>query len=145
MIGPSPNSSFMKDLKNLDRRLSVKFNGEHMVVCYDRGYGEPVNIYRVKAEDGSFRQPDKRDLAVIKGGDLAEGESVKHRLNKLAYASEKMRERARQKARETIRDMTKDDKIFLSQKIGQLTNQSKSNSAFRRVNQKRSKNTVAVI
>jgi len=140
----TPDRSFLRDLKNMDRRLGAKFNGEHFVVTYDRGYGEPVNIYRVKGDSGGFRQPDKRDLAIIKGGDLAEGPSMESRLNKLAYASENMRREARRKAKENIRDMTKDDKIFLSQKIGQMTNTSKSNSAFRRVKTK-SKNVVATI
>jgi hypothetical protein len=64
------------------------------------------------------------------------------RLKKLSYASEKIREKAREKARANIRDMTKDDKIYLDQKIRQLTNAGKANSAFRRVKQKKSKHNV---
>jgi hypothetical protein len=104
-----------------------------------------VNIYRVRDDDGSFRQPDQRDLKIIKGGDLAEGEKPDIRLKKLAYMSEKMQEQMRRKAKENIRDMTKDDRRYLSQKIGQLTNQGKCNSAFRRVKTKPGKNTVKVI
>ncbi len=139
---PSCNPSFLKDLKSLDKRLSVKFNGNNFVVCYDRGHGEPVNVYRVKGDYDGFRQPDRRDLEQIKKGDLANGESMDTRLRKLAYASECIRRTQQEKSRQAIRDMTKDDKVYLSQKIGQLTNQSKSNSAFRRVTPKRSKNTV---
>ncbi len=142
---PECDRSFKRDLKNLDRRLGTKFNGQHFIVTFDRGYGEPVNIYRVMAEDGSFKQPDKRDLAIIKGGDLAEGEKMEMRLKKLAYASELMRREIRRKARENIRDMTKDDKTYLSQKIGQLTNSSKSNAAFRRIDNKPGKHVVATI
>lgn len=142
---PEVDRSFRRDLKNLDRRLGTKFNGEHIVVTYDRGYGEPVNILRVQAKDGGFRQPDQRDLAIIKGGDLEEGEKMETRLNKLGYASEVMRREIKRKARENIRDMTKDDNVYLSQKIGQLTNQSKSNAAYRRIAPKRGKNTVAVV
>ena len=50
-----PDRSFLRDLCLIDRRLSVKFNGSNFVICYDRGYGEPVNILRVKNEDGSCR------------------------------------------------------------------------------------------
>jgi hypothetical protein len=142
---PECNSSFLKDLKSLDKKLSTKFNGEHWVVTYERPYGEPVNIYRVKGDNGGYRQPDNRDLAVIKGGDLAEGDKPEIRLKKLAYMSEKMREEARRKARENIRDLTKDDRHYLASRIGQLTNQGKCNSAFRRIKTKPSKNTVRVI
>ena len=140
---PNCDRSFLKDLKSLDKRLSVFFNGAHFVVRYDRGYGEPVNIFRVKGRDDGFRQPDRRDLEVIKGGDL-ETEKMETRLKRSAYAAERLRQEQIRKAKENIRDMTRDDKIFLSQKFGQITNQSKSNAAFRRIDHKRSKNTVAV-
>ena len=140
---PEVDRSFKRDLRNLDRRLGTKFNGEHFVITYDRGYGEPVNIFRVKGRDDGFRQPDQRDLAIIKGGDL-ETEKMETRLKKTAYASERIRAEMQRKARENIRDMTRDDKTYLSQKFGQITNQSKSNAAYRRIDHKQSKNTVAV-
>lgn len=144
---PECNRSFVKDLQNLDRRLGVKWNPDiaNFVVTYERGYGQPVNIYRVKADDGGYRQPDQRDLKVIKGGDLAEGDKMENRLKKLAYMSEKMQEAQRRKSREEIRAMTREDRRYLSQKIGQLTNVGKCNSAFRRIKTKPSKNTVKVI
>ena len=142
---PSVERGFLKDLKSLDKRLSTKFNGEHFVICYDRGYGEPVNILRIQGDGGSFRQPDKRDLAIIKGGDLAEGPKMETRLREAAYRAERQREDAKRKAAENIRNMTKDDKIYLAQKIGQLTNQSKSNAAFRRIDHKPSKRVVATV
>lgn len=141
-MGPTPNPSFVRDLRNLDRRLGIKWNGEHHVVTYDRGHGEPVNIYRVKGDDGGYRQPDQRDLAVIKGGDLSCGDTMKNRLQKLAYASECMRRDARRKAAENIRDMTKDDRTYLAQRFVQMTNQGKGNSAYRRVPHKPGKNVV---
>ena len=140
---PEPDRSFLRDLRNMDRRLGTKFNGEHFVVTYQRPFGEPVNVLRVRAEDGGFRQPDKRDLAIIKGGDLAEGPKMESRLREAAYRAERQREDAKRKAAENIRNMTKDDKIYLTQKIGQLTNQSKSNAAFRRIDHKPSKRVVA--
>lgn len=142
---PEVDRSFKRDLKLLDPRLGTKWNGEHWIITYSRPYGEPVNIYCVKADDGGYRQADKRDLAVIKSGDLAEGESMEMRLKKRAYASELMRREARRKATENIRDMTKDDRIYLGQKLRQLTNEGKANSAFRRVAPKPGKNTVRVI
>ncbi len=140
---PEVERSFKRDLKNLDRRLGTKFNGEHFVVTYDRGYGEPVNIYRVKADNGAFRQPDKRDLEVIKGGDL-ENEKSDSRLRKLAYASELMRREAKRKAYNEIRDMTKDNRNQLARAFIERTNASKGNATFRRIDHKPSKNTVMV-
>jgi hypothetical protein len=142
---PEVDRSFKRDLKSLDPRLGTKFNGEHFVVTYDRGYGEPVNIYRVKGDDGGFKQPDKRDLAVIKGGDMAEGEKPEIRLKKMAYASELMRREARKKAHESFRDATKDDAHYMGQKFRQLMGDGKANSAFRRIDPKPGKNTVKVI
>ena len=139
---PECDRSFRRDLRNLDSRLGVKWNGQNFIVVYDRGYGDPVNVYCVKEQDGGFRQPDRRDLEIISQGDLARGESMDMRLKKLAYASEKMRERMREKAHENIRDMTKDDATILRQRIGQAANLGKYNSAFRRIEHKPGKNVV---
>jgi hypothetical protein len=133
---PTIDRSFLKDLKAMDKRLSAKFNGSHMVITYDRGHGEPVNILRVRGEDGGFRQPDRRDLAIIKGGDLAEGAKMETRLREAAYRSELQRREAKRKAAENIRDMTKDGKRFLSERIGRLTNQGKCNSSVQRITHK---------
>jgi hypothetical protein len=125
--------SFMKDLRLIDKRLGCKFNGQNFVVTYDRGHGEPVNILRVKNEDGSFRQPDRRDLETLRQGDLASGESMDTRLRKLAYASYEIRETLKRKHRENIRNMTKDDKNYMMNKIGRLTGQGKPRPAYRQV------------
>lgn len=140
---PEVDRSFKRDLKTLDRRLDAKFNGEHFVITYDRGYGEPVNIFRVKGADDGFRQPDKRDLAVIKGGDL-EDEKMETRLRRSAYAAECQRREELRKSREAIRDMTKDDKIQLQNAVLKKKNLSKANSTFRRITPK-SKNTAATV
>jgi len=131
-MGPSVSRGFLKDLKNLDPRLSVFWNGNHQVIRFQRPNGEAVNIYRVKAEDGGYREPGQRDLLAVAGGDLAK-EDMKTRLLKLSYASEKMREKARADARDNIRYMTKDSKTQLANAAIQLTNQGKGNSAHRRI------------
>lgn len=137
-----PDRSFMRDLKNMDRRLGCKFNGSNLVITYDRGYGEPVNVLLIKRDDGGFRQPTGRDLEVLRGGDLASGESMDTRLRKLAYASYEIRETLKRKHRENIRNMTKDDKNYMMNKIGRLTGQGKPRPAYRQVPYK-SKNAVA--
>lgn len=143
MIAPSPSRSFMKDLRSMDRRLSLKFNGNHFIICYDRGFGEPVNVLRIQTDDGNFRQPTSRDLEVLKGGDLASGESMDLRLKKLAYACYEMREQTKRKHRENIRDWTKDDKNYLMNKIGRVAGQGKPRPAFRPIPHKPGKNVVA--
>jgi len=142
---PSVDRSFVKDLKSLDKRLSAVFNGSHVIIKYDRGHGEPVNILRVMGEGGSFRQPDKRDLMVIKGGDLAQGPKMELRLKEAAYRSEKQHERDKRRAADNIRDMTKDGARYLGERIGRLTNQGKCNSSIRRIDHKPGKNCVATV
>lgn len=139
---PECDKSFVKDLRNLDKRLGVKFNDRNFVVTYERGYGEPVNIFLIKNEDGGFRQPDQRDLKVIKSGDLAEGESMESRLKRRAYISEKMREKMRENTSQEIRDMTKDNKNQLAKVISQKMNTSKGNAAFRRITPKKKGVTI---
>ena len=137
-----PDRAFMRDLKNMDKRLGCKFNGQNFVLTYDRGYGEPVNVLLVKRDDGGFRQPTGRDLEVSRGGDLASGENVEVRLQKIARACYEMRESITRKRRENIRDMTKDDKNYLMDKIGRIAGQGKPRPAYRPVPHKPSKNVV---
>jgi len=134
-MNPSPDRVFVRDLKTLDRRLGVRFNGENFVVDYNRGHGDPVIIHVVKGNDGGFRQPDKRDLEYIQSGDL-EKEGFKERWQRITKYLYGEREKMRARAKDNIRGMTKDNKIQLKQAVGKVENQSKSNSAFRRINLK---------
>jgi len=144
---PEPDKSFMRDLKSMDRRLAVKWNHDvgNFIVTYDRGHGEPVNIHRVNRDDGGFRQPDKRDLMILKGGDLAQGDDLNNRISKLAYMSDRIRKEQRRKAKSEIRDMTKDNKLQLKRFLADKTNEGKGNAEFRRVPHKPSKRVVKVI
>lgn len=142
---PEVERSFLKDLKSMDRRLGTKFNGRNFVVTYDRGHGEPVNIHLVKAGDGGFRQPDRRDLEIIKGGDLECGDSMTHRLQRRAYASECMRRDMRRKAHEEIHAMTRDNRRQIINTVLRKANERKANSTFRRVELKRKGRTAKEI
>lgn len=139
---PECDRSFLRDLKNLDRRLGTKFNGNHFVITYDRGHGEPVNILRVRGEDGGFKQPDRRDLSIVKGGDL-EDEKMEVRLRKAAYKAEQVRLEDRRKAKEMIRNRTKDDKNQLAKAFSKVSNTNQGNATFRRIDHKPGKNVVA--
>lgn len=144
MLGPSVSKSFLKDLRLMDPKLGVFFNSEHFVITYARPFGAPANIYRVKSETGGFRQPDTRDLIALRKGDLC-GEDMKTRLRKLAAYSEDLRAKATAAAKDNIKAMTRENRIQLANAAVQLTNQGKSNSAFRRIDHKPSKNVVRVI
>lgn len=131
-----PDRTFMKDLKFLDRRLDVKFNGQHFIITFDRGHGDPVNIWVVKDEDGGFRQPDSRDLAALHRGDLAKMKPDEY-LRMISQHFEEYREKTKAKFRQEMRDRTKDDQRQLKEAFRQVVlGDPKANATFRRVNVK---------
>lgn len=141
---PTPDRSFMRDLKLKDKRLGLKWNGSHFVITYDRGYGEPVNISCVKDDTGGFRQPDRRDLEFLYSGDMERTRPQDH-LAKVAQYMDAVRKKDKEKAKDLIRHMTRDGKRQLIRAIGQLYNVGKFNSAFRRVPHRPGKNVVRVV
>jgi hypothetical protein len=141
---PAIDSSFMKDLKLMDKKLDIKFNGKNFVVVYKRPYGEPANIHLIKAKDGGFRQPDKRDLIFIRSGDL-ESDRLKDRLDRLSRHCEDIRRDMRRKGKEEISAMTRDNKRQLVNAFVKGNNLGKGNSTFRRVNTKRKGKTIGEI
>jgi hypothetical protein len=129
-----PERGFLKNLKNLDRRLDCVFRKEHehFVITYNRGYGEPVNLLLVKADDGGFRQPDNRDLKVIFDGDM-NNKRLDVELAKKAHYLYEVRENDKRKASELIRDMTKDNKIQLRNVYDKAHGAGKKKAAFRQI------------
>lgn len=144
MLAPTPDRSFMRDLKSMDRRLDLKWNGQFFVVTYDRGYGSPVNISAVKNEDGTWRQPDRRDLDFILSGDLERTRPQDH-LARVAQYMDAVRARDKEKAKDLIKHCTTDGKIQLMRAMSQLYNVGKCNSAYRRITPKPGKNVVRII
>ncbi|MFA5377334.1 MAG: hypothetical protein WC455_16405 [Dehalococcoidia bacterium] len=128
----TPDPSFLRTLRSVDRKLGVKFNGFNFVVTYERPTGEPANIHTVKRADGSFRQPDQRDIDFIRSFDM-ENESCRERLARLSSKSEKIRDDLRRRAKDDIRHATLDNKIQLQKAFLQTTNLGKGNSALRRI------------
>ncbi len=105
----SPDRSFLKQLKMLDRRLGVKFNGSNFVLTYDRGHGDPVNLHAVRTDAGGFRQPDRRDLEFLCQGDM-ERQTPRERFQKVSTYMSEYQQKKRRQARENLRDLTKDNK-----------------------------------
>jgi 3-phenylpropionate/cinnamic acid dioxygenase small subunit len=89
----------------------------------------------VEGEGGGFRHPDQRDLLKLKASDTHRF-PMKERLQATALYMERTREKQRQETRENIRNMTKDDKLQLSNRFARLHG-GKHNATFRRVDPKR--------
>lgn len=133
-----PDRVFMKDLKRLDKNLGCYFEVAHghFVITYKRPFGDPIPLFMVEAEDGGFRQPDKRDMNRLHESDTHRpGQSVKEHLTKVTHYMEDYRKRVRKVGRENLRLMTIDDKRQLMSAFAKLWG-GKHNSTFRRVNPK---------
>ena len=130
----TPDRSFMRNLKQLDKRLNCIFRPEHnhFVITYDRGYGEPVNLCMVKTDSGGFRQPDMREIKFISDGNM-DNVRLKDRLQEVSKYLYEVRANDRKKAKENIRDRTRDDKIQLMSAFNQAHGAGKKTPAFRRV------------
>lgn len=127
-----PDRSFMKQLHSLDKRLGVKFNGTHFVItCTTERYGE-VNIWQVVAEDGGFRQPDQRELEMLRESHI-ERISPNERFNLVTAYMEKFDSDQVRARKENIRNMTKDGKIQLYNAYNRVAGSGKSNATFRRI------------
>lgn len=130
MDGPTPDRSFMTDLKRLDKALGIKWNGKHFVITYTVPTGT-VNIWRVVAGDGGFRQPDHRDIEILQQANI-ERESPKEKEQRVRQYMDAIRDQDRRHSREMFRDMTKDGATGLMQRLGRLAG-GKCNSAYRRI------------
>ena len=133
MDGPTPDRSFMDQMKRMDKSLGIKFNGEHFVITYQARTGLCVNIWKVVSGDGGFRQPDRRDLEILAQSNI-ENESPEEKQARVSRYMEAEREKDRRRAKEMFRNRTKDDKIQLYDAFGRLLGDRKHNSAFRRIN-----------
>lgn len=130
----TPERGFMKNLKQLDKRLDCVFRPEHehFVITYKRNYGEPVNLHLVKADDGGFRQPDMRDIAFISDGDM-NNRRVQDRLQEVSRYLEETRAKDKANRQDNIRHQTKLDKIQLMDAFNRAYGAGKKSPAFRKV------------
>lgn len=127
-----PDWSFMRQLKTLDKRLGCRFNGTHFVItCETKRFGE-VNIWKVVDEGGGFRQPDQRELDMLRQADI-EKQSPNEKFNLITAYMEQYQEKKRNEAREEIRNRTIDDRRQLIKAFHPLLGIGKANSAFRRI------------
>lgn len=130
----TPERGFLKNLKSLDKRLDCVFRKEHghFVITYDRGYGDPVNLLLVKREDGGFRQPDMREIAILSDGDM-ERQRVKDRLERTAKYMQEVRDKDVRDRQDMIKQRTKEDKIQLMDAFQHAHGTGKHKAAYRQV------------
>lgn len=131
MESPNPDRAVLAKLKAMDKALGIKFNGTHFVITFQVDGGPTVNIWKVVAGDGGFRQPDRRDIEILQQSNI-ENESPGERQARVERYMEAERQRDRRRAKEMLRDRTKDDKIQLFNGFARLAG-GKNNSAFRRI------------
>lgn len=131
MDGPAPDLGFMNELKRLDKALGIKFNGKHFVITYKVPNGV-VNIWRVVAGDGGFRQPDRRDIEILQQSNI-ERESPEEKQERVKRYMEAIRAADKKRSRQNMRDWTKDGKIQLHSAFARCYDGGKHNSAFRRI------------
>ena len=130
-----PDRFFMKQLKELDPRLGIRFREDldRFVVTWEKIYGPPDEIMVVSKP--YFRQPDRRELIFLCSGDLHRTD-MRERLQKTAHYFEKHRADEEAMQRDEIRNMTKDDKIQLSNVFRDTFNTGGKPSAIRRIEPK---------
>lgn len=139
MEEPTPDRSFVDQLRRIDKSLGIRFNGDHFVITYQVPDGGPrVNIWKVVAERGGFRQPDRRDLEMIQMSNI-ERESPEDKQARIARYMDAEREKDRRRAREDLRNMTRDNRIQLVRGFEVLEGgtwsgpKTEPNPAFRRI------------
>jgi hypothetical protein len=140
-----PDWSFMRQLKMIDKRLGCKFNGDHFVITFQTEKYGVVNIWKVASETGGFRQPDRRELEIIRESDL-ERLGPKERWNLVLAHMEGTKERRNKSIRDEMRDRTKDGKIQLMRAFANMIGGAgKNNATFRRINVKpKSKGMITI-
>jgi hypothetical protein len=139
-ITPTPNSGFVRKLKQLYPELEVEFSREHerfIITQPSRLRSGRVLLmiiggYKI---DNSFRQPDERDLKVLWKADMWRI-GYKKQMMDGERAMLEAREKEEAKAEEEIRERTKDDKIQLSDGYRRAFNIAKANATFRRIENK---------
>lgn len=127
-----PDQFFMKQLKELDVRLGCRFREdlERFVITWEKFHGPPDEVMVVSKP--YFRQPDRRELMFLCEGDLHRTD-MRERLEISASYFADYRKREEISHADEIRNMTKDDKIQLSNTYRKVFNTGGKPSAHRRV------------
>ena len=134
-IPPSPDPRFMRKLKEYDKKLYFEFDRalSRFVIRREIIGREDPKIWVVETEDGRFRQPDERDIAVMYMADLWRHGGVKQRV---MLGEQKLLEHERiqeQKAKQELREATLDNKYQLRNTYRKAANDGKALPPFRQI------------
>ena len=118
-----PHGSFTKRLHVLDRKLGCHLNTEieRWVITYKRATGQPVPIWTVETAHGGYREPDERDINLLKQSDM-NNQSVDDMLLRASKHSADVRAISEIQRRNNIYAMTQDSKYQLKRAYGKINN-----------------------
>ena len=131
----TPDSSFVKHLKRLDPRLGCKYRRDlgKFAITWSMPVGSPSEVMIVQNENGTFKQPDSRDLLILQEGDIHRTD-IKERMNKTVNYMRDYQEQVKKTQSDEIRNATKEDKHQLMNAYRKSFNLSGKNApAFRQV------------
>lgn len=136
-IPPNVDTKFLGDLKRYDRKLNVIFSreAERFVIVRERAWGPPFQLFLVENEDGSFRQPDNRDIFVLAISDLWKNrQEANDRIRDGENAMQAYQEKEERDQRDEFRAIARDNKIQLKNTYRKASNQGSKAPEFRRIN-----------
>ena len=134
----SPDSTFMRKLKELDPKLDCEFKGplpNKFVITYERAVGPPATIWLVETDNGQFRKPDERDIETLRASDVHK-EDIKTRFHRTAKYAEEYKAEMDRKAEEAIYERNKDDYVQLRRTIDRVDNPKAMSGVYRKINHK---------
>lgn len=137
-LTPSPDPGFIRKLRKFDPNLRLEFDrqqGKFVITQPTRLNSGRVPLLIIgKYRDGSYRQPDERDLDFLLRADLhRKGQEVKDRIQEGEDYMISHQEKQFVDAREEIRLRAIDDKRWLMSQYNKAFNNSKANATFRRI------------
>jgi len=130
----TPDRAFMNKLKQLDKRLDCiyRLDIERFVILWHMPAGPPSELFVVRDETGGFRHPDIRELYMLHQGDL-HATGIRSRIERTEKYMREYREKQEAMEADELRNLTKDDKIQLSQAYRSAFNVGTKKSAHRRI------------
>jgi len=140
----APDAFFMKQIKELDPRLGCRYREDlsRFVITWEKIWGPPDEVMVVSKP--GFRQPDRRELLQLCGGDLHR-QDLRERLNETAAYFKDYRKRQDAFVADELRAQTKEDKTQLKNTYREVFNTGGKASAHRRILPKPKGNTLAEI
>ena len=112
MSAPSLDPTFKIRLKEVCAELDCRwsFELERWVVYYNNPYnGQTYRVHEVKNPDGSFKNPDQREIDMLRVADMStKVDDIGYMMSKHFQEMKRQKEIQRQKNREEIRKRAKD-------------------------------------